>query len=113
MSEPVDKSPYDTHSVYAAFCKDCFLHFFREQIKRAVERNDMFSATDRLLVAVSGGKDSLAMWDVLHELGYDTTGYHIVLWTGEDYATESVRHTQAFADERGRPAVPVRQPPFE
>jgi N12 class adenine-specific DNA methylase len=23
MSEPVDKSPYNTHSVYAAFCKDC------------------------------------------------------------------------------------------
>jgi uncharacterized protein (TIGR00269 family) len=81
----------------AAFCKDCFLHFFREQIKRAIEHDDMLSPTDRVLVAVSGGKDSLA----LCELGYDTTGYHIVLWTGEEYANESLRHTQAFADERG------------
>ena len=31
--------------------------------------------TDRVLVAVSGGKDSLALWDVLIDLGYDTTGY--------------------------------------
>jgi uncharacterized protein (TIGR00269 family) len=85
----------------ASFCKDCFLHFFREQIKRAIERDNMFSPTDRVLVAVSGGKDSLAMWDVLCELGYDTTGYHIVLWTGEEYAAESVRHAQAFAAERG------------
>src|SRR5687767_5517177 len=43
----------------AAFCKDCFIHFFREQVKRAVEREQMIEPTDRVLVAVSGGKDSL------------------------------------------------------
>lgn len=85
----------------AAFCKECFLHFFREQVRRAIERDDMLSGTDRVLVAVSGGKDSLALWDVLLALGYDTTGYHIVLWTGEEYASDSLSCTQAFADERG------------
>jgi uncharacterized protein (TIGR00269 family) len=85
----------------AAFCKDCFLHFFREQVRRAVDDADMLSPTDRVLVAVSGGKDSLALWDVLIDLGYDTTGYHIVLWTGEEYAPESQRYSQAFADDRG------------
>jgi len=85
----------------AAFCKDCFLHFFTEQVKRAIEHEEMLQPTDRVLVAVSGGKDSLALWDVLIDLGYDTTGYHIVLWTGAEYAPESLRYTQAFADERG------------
>jgi tRNA-5-methyluridine54 2-sulfurtransferase len=85
----------------AAFCKDCFFHFFREQVRRAIEHEEMLSETDRVLVAVSGGKDSLAMWDVLIELGYDATGYHIVLGTGEEYAPESLRYTQAFADARG------------
>jgi uncharacterized protein (TIGR00269 family) len=85
----------------AAFCKECFLHFFSEQVRRAVEHGSMFDPTDRVLVAVSGGKDSLALWDVLIELGYDTTGYHIVLWTGEEYAPDSLRYSQAFADERG------------
>jgi len=85
----------------AAFCKECFLHFFTEQTKRAIEHEKMLEPTDRILVAVSGGKDSLALWDVLIRLGYDTTGYHIVLWTGEEYAPESLRYTQAFADERG------------
>jgi len=85
----------------AAFCKECFLHFFTEQCKRAIEHERMLEPTDRVLVAVSGGKDSLALWDVLIKLGYDTTGYHIVLWTGEEYAPESLRYTQAFADERG------------
>ncbi len=84
-----------------AFCRVCFLHFFSEQCKRAIDREDMLSETDRVLVAVSGGKDSLALWDVLIDLGYDTTGYHIVLWTGEEYAPESLRYSQAFADARG------------
>jgi tRNA-5-methyluridine54 2-sulfurtransferase len=85
----------------AAFCKPCFLHFFTEQVKRAVKKEKMFDITDRVLIAVSGGKDSLALWDVLLELGYDVTGYHIVLWTGEEYAPESLRYCQAFADDRG------------
>ncbi len=85
----------------AAFCKECFLHFFREQVRRAIDHEEMLSTTDRVLVAVSGGKDSLALWDVLIDLGYDVTGYHIILWTGEEYAPESLRYTQAFADARG------------
>jgi uncharacterized protein (TIGR00269 family) len=84
-----------------AFCKDCFLHFFREQVRRAIEHESMVDPTDRVLIAVSGGKDSLALWDVLIELGYDTTGFHIVLWTDEEYAPESLAYSQAFADERG------------
>ena len=85
----------------AAFCTECFLHFFAEQVRRAIDKEDMLAPADRVLVAVSGGKDSLALWDVLVELGYQATGYHIVLWTGEDYASDSLAHTRSFADERG------------
>src|SRR5688572_11964165 len=73
-----------------AFCKECFLHFFRNQVANAIEHDRMLVEGDRVLVAISGGKDSLALWDVLAEMGYATTGFHIVLWTGEDYATESL-----------------------
>lgn len=89
----------------AAFCRDCFLHFFTNQVERAIEKDRMIAPGDRVMVAVSGGKDSLALWDVLIELGYDTTGYHIVLWTGDDYAKESLDVSQRFADERGAELV--------
>jgi uncharacterized protein (TIGR00269 family) len=85
----------------AAFCKECFLHFFVEQVRRAIDKEEMLAPDDRVLVAVSGGKDSLALWDVLLDLGYDATGYHIVLWTGEEYASESLERTRAFANSRG------------
>ena len=87
----------------AAFCKDCFLHFFVEQVRRTIRKDGMLNEGERVLVAVSGGKDSLALWDVLRDLGYDTTGYHIVLWTGEDYASESLRMCRDFAEARGLP----------
>ncbi len=43
----------------------------------------MFSHEDKLLVAISGGKDSLAVSWQLKELGYDVTGLHLDLGIGE------------------------------
>jgi uncharacterized protein (TIGR00269 family) len=84
----------------AAYCKACFFHVFPEQVKRAIKQYDMLRPADRILVAVSGGKDSLALWDVLLDLGYDATGLYLGLGIGE-YSTSSADVTKAFAAERG------------
>jgi tRNA-5-methyluridine54 2-sulfurtransferase len=89
----------------AAFCGDCFLRYVRNQVFKAIDENRMFSRDDRLLVCVSGGKDSLALWDILLEEGYDATGFHVVLWTGEDYAAESRAACERFATARGAPLI--------
>jgi uncharacterized protein (TIGR00269 family) len=60
----------------------------------------MFAKTDRLLVAVSGGKDSLALWDVLADLGYETTGLHLSLGIG-GYSERSRAAAEQFAGRRG------------
>ena len=66
-----------------AFCKECYLIFFSRQMERAIHAQKMFSRNDRLLVAVSGGKDSLAVSWQLKKLGYDVTGLHLDLGIGE------------------------------
>ena len=48
----------------------------------------MLAPDDRVLVAVSGGKDSLAVWDMLIELGYRADGLYLGLGIG-DYSDES------------------------
>ena len=53
----------------AVYCGDCFVRFFRDQVERAIHHDRMFSSADKVLVAVSGGKDSLALWDVLLDDG--------------------------------------------
>ncbi len=90
----------------AAYCKDCFLHVFREQVKRAIKQQRMFANDDRILVAISGGKDSLALWDVLLDLGYDATGLYLGLGIGS-YSTRSGEVTKGFATDRGAELVMV------
>ncbi|GDX27233.1 tRNA(Ile)-lysidine synthetase [Actinomycetes bacterium] len=60
----------------------------------------MLNKSDRILVAVSGGKDSLAVWDMLIDLGYQADGLYVALGIGE-YSEESRGYTERFADERG------------
>ena len=83
----------------AAFCRDCFLRHVREQVKRAIEAYDMLGSRDRVLVAVSGGKDSLALWDVLLDLKYHADGLYLGLGIGE-YSSRSSEVVRSFARER-------------
>lgn len=71
-----------------------------EQVKRAIKDHRMFDREDRILVAVSGGKDSLVLWDILMRLGYETDGLHIQQGIG-DYSESSFQKTVAFAESRG------------
>jgi len=86
----------------AAYCRPCFLFVFRRQVERAIDSERMFTQGERLLVAVSGGKDSLALWDVLADLGYDTTGLYVGLGIGV-YSDVSHAKVVAFAERRGLP----------
>jgi uncharacterized protein (TIGR00269 family) len=51
-------------------------------------------------VAVSGGKDSLALWDLLLDLGYDADGLYLGLGIGE-YSDRSGGYARRFARDRG------------
>jgi len=83
----------------AAFCRGCFLHHVREQVKRAIKAYAMFGPEDRVLVAVSGGKDSLGLWDVLLNLGYRVTGLYLGLGIGQ-YSHGSAEGARRFAEDR-------------
>jgi len=63
----------------AAFCPACFLDFFRNQVEKGIRKQKLFTHEDKILVAISGGKDSLALALELFLLGYDITGLHIDL----------------------------------
>jgi uncharacterized protein (TIGR00269 family) len=66
----------------------------------------MLTRDDRILVAVSGGKDSLAVWDLLYELGYQADGLYIGLGIG-DYSDVSGRYARDFAAARGLHLIEV------
>ena len=97
----------DVRRQNANYCPEHFLRMCRDQVAKAIDEFDMIERGDRVLVAVSGGKDSLACWDILRHLGYDADGFVIGLGIG-DYSDESSRYARAYADERGLHAARVR-----
>lgn len=84
----------------AAFCQEHFLRFCRTQVEKSIHKFSMFEPDDRVLVAVSGGKDSLALWDILVDLGYAADGLVIGLGI-DDYSKRSTALAKKFAEDRG------------
>ncbi|HET8580362.1 MAG TPA: ATP-binding protein [Nitrospiraceae bacterium] len=86
----------------AAFCKPCFNEFVHDQVARAIKTERMFGREDRILVAVSGGKDSLALWDILLKLGYHADALYVDLGI-PGYSAKSREKVERFADTVASP----------
>lgn len=84
----------------AAFCEPCFLRFFSKQVETAIRRQKLFTHDDRILVALSGGKDSLSLMLELGLQGYDVTGLHIDLGIGESSAKARAK-VESFCEKHG------------
>ncbi len=84
----------------AAFCKPCFTGFVRDQVARAIKHERMFAKEDRILVAVSGGKDSLALWEILLSMGYRADALYVNLGIGA-YSERSYEKVRKFAEGPG------------
>lgn len=95
-----DSAIIDLRQHNANFCADHFVRFCHDQVEKAIKEFSMCSPGERLLVAVSGGKDSLAVWQILTELGYDADGLYVGLGIG-DYSDVSGEHVRQFAADRG------------
>jgi tRNA-5-methyluridine54 2-sulfurtransferase len=99
-----DRAAIELRRHNAAFCQTDFLEFFRKQVREAIRKHRMFTTDEPVMVAVSGGKDSLALWDVLIEDGYRTSGLYLDLGIF-DYSVESKAKCEAFAQARGVPLI--------
>ena len=93
----------------ANFCAPHFLHHCEEQVAKTIADFEMITPNDRVLVAVSGGKDSLGLWDLLLTLGYRADGFYIGLGI-EGYSDESGEHARAFAKDRSATLLEVDLP---
>ena len=89
---------------HTALCAGCFDHYVVDQVEKAIRQYRMFRRDEPVLVAVSGGKDSLGLWDLLHRMGYQTTGVHVQQGI-DGYSGNSEAKSRAFAEANRLPLV--------
>lgn len=58
-------------------CLECFPIFFRKRIDETIKKFKMFQPSDPILIALSGGKDSVSLTKTLRDLGYNIRALHI------------------------------------
>ncbi len=51
-----------------SFCQECFTAFFINKVRRTISRKKMFTTNDRIMIAVSGGADSVCLLHVLKNI---------------------------------------------
>jgi tRNA-5-methyluridine54 2-sulfurtransferase len=54
--------------ILAPFCSQCFITHYQRRVERVIKRWQLISKNERILVCVSGGKDSLSCAEVLYQL---------------------------------------------
>ncbi|MFP4311073.1 MAG: ATP-binding protein [Nitriliruptoraceae bacterium] len=91
----------------SAWCATHLVDHVHNQVRKAIDQppggapsERMCSYDQRLLVAVSGGKDSLALWDALATMGYQVDGLYVGLGIG-GYSARSQAICETFAAQRG------------
>ncbi len=82
-------------------CDDCLAVFVRRQAEKAIRKFAMLQPGQAVAVAVSGGKDSLALWELLTGLGYQTRALHLSLGMAE-FSPQSLAACRAMADRLGQ-----------
>ena len=49
-----------------ALCKDCFIESIEKKVKQTIKKENFIEKGDKVLVALSGGKDSVVTLEILN-----------------------------------------------
>lgn len=92
-------------------CRDHFVDFFSRKVQATVEKHGLVARGERILLAVSGGKDSTALASVLSrivgDMGVELILFHIHLGLGK-YSEDQLKAVQELARTTGLPLIVVR-----
>jgi tRNA-5-methyluridine54 2-sulfurtransferase len=66
-------------SYKTALCDADFITFFEKRVRSTIDKYHLIVEGDTPIVAVSGGKDSLALWHLMNKLGIACDGIYIDL----------------------------------
>ena len=87
------------------FCNECFkIHVekeFEEGIEGHAVGSRLVNAQEKVLVAVSGGKDSMVLWYLMHKHNFNIIPVHLNLHYGL-FSEKSLEVVKAFSEKIGQ-----------
>ncbi len=75
-----------------------FIRKFEKDVKETIRKYDLLEKKDRILVAVSGGKDSMSVLYILRKLGYDVSAATVDSGI-PIYNKENIRNIRKMTEE--------------
>ncbi|MDF1538175.1 MAG: TIGR00269 family protein [Candidatus Thorarchaeota archaeon] len=86
-------------------CKACLVQTTVDRVRKTINRNKMLEANDRIVVAISGGKDSAVLLDVMHRIERNYPGSELVPLTIDEgikgYRDEALSAARKLAETLG------------
>ncbi|MDO8624841.1 MAG: TIGR00269 family protein [Candidatus Diapherotrites archaeon] len=91
--------PYGPHR----FCAQHFNAFFEKRVRETISNHRLFRPGDPILLALSGGKDSMVLLHVLHQYYSKTNSIAALLIDEgiEGYRARSIEQAVAYCDQLG------------
>ena len=97
-------------------CRGCLVNTSLDRVRRTINKNQMFQDDDRIAVAISGGKDSAVLFDVLYRIETAYPQAEILPFLLCDVRDGPIKPAGSKSPARHRswkPSRLLRPPPFE
>lgn len=99
--QPIYFRPYSGERL----CRLCFVKSIERKVRRTISKYAMFNPDDRIAVALSGGKDSLSLLQILHKIEEDFPKAKLYAITVDEgirgYRREAVKHAEKACQKLG------------
>jgi len=94
---------YVNRAAGLALCQRHFLEYFDRKVRRTIRRYKLFRPREHIVVAVSGGKDSMALLHYLHNLAKRVPGWRVTALLVDEgirgYREYTVKRLVDYAEE--------------
>lgn len=88
-----------------AYCKEHFVKYFEKKVRRTIRKYGMLKKDDHVVVATSGGKDSLSLLHILAKIASKNPGLKITAVLIDEgirgYRERTIARLEKYAKEHG------------
>jgi uncharacterized protein (TIGR00269 family) len=86
-------------------CRGCFIKYFEKKVLKTIQRFNLIQRDDKLIVALSGGKDSTSVLYLMHKIGLKRNWKEVEALTIDegigDYRLKTIENAKRLCKEQG------------